>query len=126
MNVDADGLNQLAVRLDRAPATVRAAARSHVRATAANVETTAKQLAPVKSGTLKRSIHTRSDLDGLAADVGTDLEYARRVELGFVGTDSLGRTYDQAPRAYLGPALDRHSPDFVTGLARIASSRLLG
>lgn len=38
--------------------------------------------------------------------VGSKLKYARRMELGFVGTDSAGRTYDQAPRPYLRPAIN--------------------
>ena len=36
--------------------------------------------------------------------VGSDSPYARRIELGFTGHDSLGRYYDQAPRPYLLPA----------------------
>lgn len=31
--------------------------------------------------------------------------YARRLEFGFVGRDSLGRSYGQAPRPFLRPAL---------------------
>lgn len=38
--------------------------------------------------------------------VGSSAEYARRLELGFVGTDSLGRRYHQSPRPYIKPALD--------------------
>lgn len=37
--------------------------------------------------------------------VGTNVEYARRLELGFVGTDSAGRVVDQAPRPFLRPTL---------------------
>lgn len=33
--------------------------------------------------------------------------YAARVEFGFVGEDSLGRHYDQAPRAMVGKAVAR-------------------
>lgn len=40
--------------------------------------------------------------------VGSAAEYARRLELGFSGTDSRGRTYHQAPRPYLRPALDNN------------------
>jgi len=40
--------------------------------------------------------------------IGTNVEYARRLELGFVGTDSLGRTYNQKPRPHLIPAYERH------------------
>ena len=32
--------------------------------------------------------------------------YARRIEFGFVGLDSLGRYYNQAPRPYMRPAWD--------------------
>ena len=44
----------------------------------------------------------------LTGVVGTNVEYARRVEMGFVGTDSLGRTYNQAPNPYLRPALEKN------------------
>ena len=40
--------------------------------------------------------------------VGTNVEYARRLELGFVGTDSLGRTYNQKPRPHIIPAFEKH------------------
>jgi hypothetical protein len=39
--------------------------------------------------------------------VGSDSPYARRLEFGFVGVDSLGRNYNQAPRPHLRPALER-------------------
>jgi phage gpG-like protein len=38
--------------------------------------------------------------------VGTDVEYARRVEYGFSGMDSLGRRYNQPPNPYMRPAFD--------------------
>ncbi|MDG6245080.1 MAG: HK97 gp10 family phage protein [Methanolobus sp.] len=38
--------------------------------------------------------------------VGSTMEYARRLEYGFVGTDKLGRHYNQQPRPFLRPALD--------------------
>ncbi len=44
----------------------------------------------------------------LTGVVGTNVEYARRLELGFVGTDSKGRKYNQAPRPYLRPALHKN------------------
>lgn len=36
--------------------------------------------------------------------VGTNVEYARRVEFGFVGKDKLGRQYNQAAKPYLYPS----------------------
>jgi len=44
----------------------------------------------------------------MIGQVGTNLEYARRLELGFVGIDAKGRKYDQAPRPYLRPALEKN------------------
>jgi len=49
--------------------------------------------------------------------VGTNVEYARRLEKGFTGTDKLGRVIDQAPRPFLRPALDTN---------RDAITRILG
>jgi hypothetical protein len=37
--------------------------------------------------------------------IGTDVKYARRLEKGFVGKDSAGRTIDQKPRPFLAPGL---------------------
>jgi transcription elongation factor len=44
--------------------------------------------------------------------VGTNVEYGRRIELGFVGTDSLGRKYNQAAKSYLFPAFFSLENDF--------------
>lgn len=45
---------------------------------------------------------------GTTAYVGTDDPQGWRLELGFVGVDSLGRRYDVAPRPHLGPAITLH------------------
>lgn len=41
----------------------------------------------------------------LTIRVGSNLKYARRLELGFTGVDSLGRNVNQAPRPYLRSTL---------------------
>lgn len=46
--------------------------------------------------------------------VGTNVEYARRLELGFTGRDAAGRNVDQAPRPFLRPALANN----LTAIAR--------
>ena len=58
------------------------------------------------TGTLKGRITHEIDKANMRGRVGTNLEYARRLELGFVGVDSIGRRYNQAPRPYLRPALE--------------------
>ena len=42
----------------------------------------------------------------IALAVETDRAQARRLEYGFVGTDSLGRHFDQAPLPHHAPAVD--------------------
>ena len=42
---------------------------------------------------------------GAMCTIGTDLPYGRRLEFGFTGTDSLGRSYAQPPFAHVQPAL---------------------
>lgn len=37
--------------------------------------------------------------------IGTNMEYGPRLEFGFVGRDSLGRNYSQAPRPFLRPSI---------------------
>lgn len=56
-------------------------------------------------GTLLRSITTSVSAEALTGNINFRTEYARRLEYGFVGLDSLGRTYDQAPRPFARPAL---------------------
>ena len=69
------------------------------------IENDAKANAPYKTGTLRRSIHTEQG-DGMEVIVGTDLDYAARVEFGFMQADSLGRNYHQPAQPYLRPAWD--------------------
>ena len=94
------------------------------------VQNEAKRRAPFRTGTLRRSIHIGGHTD-LATDyqkpadvpelphptvstydvevyVGTNLEYARRIEYGFNQADSLGRVYNQAAQPYLRPAIDEN------------------
>jgi len=65
----------------------------------------AKKRAPYKTGTLRRDIRPELLEDGVVV-VGTSVPYARRIEFGFMGKDSRGRSYHQAARPYLRPAFD--------------------
>ena len=44
----------------------------------------------------------------LVKRIGSGMVYARRLELGFVGTDKKGRRINQAPRPFLRPAILRN------------------
>lgn len=72
------------------------------------VERDAKKLCPVSphGGHLRASI--TSEIEGTTGRIGSNKKYARRIELGFVGADSLGRVYNQKPQPYLRPALHKN------------------
>lgn len=68
----------------------------------------------IRTGNLARSIQTH------AAKVGAGkwqsatypgMAYGRRVELGFRGTDSLGRRFNQPPYPYLEPGFQKALPE---------------
>jgi hypothetical protein len=56
---------------------------------------------------------------GPVATAGTNAPQARRLELGFSGTDSIGRRYEQPPLPHWGPALDETAPKFAAAIAAI-------
>lgn len=87
-------------------------------------EAAAKANAPVLTGRLRDGIHTEVVTDAptnqtlmvtpvIAADnkYGFEPPYARRIELGFIGVDSLGRHYHQAPEPYMRPAKDEKASE---------------
>lgn len=70
------------------------------------------------TGDYRRSWNTRyfSGPGVEGANVGTNAPQGQRLENGFVGTDSLGRTYNQPPYAHVGPAVQETEPEFVREL----------
>lgn len=73
------------------------------------------------TGDYRRSWGTR--LSGNASytlgEVGTNAPQGRRLEFGFVGTDSLGRNYNQPPYPHVGPAVDEVEPLFIEALKKV-------
>lgn len=63
----------------------------------------------IVTGTLRRSIRNdginRVGFGIYTTTVGPSTEYGRRVEMGFKGTDSAGRTFAQPAYPYFGPAV---------------------
>jgi hypothetical protein len=58
--------------------------------------------------------------------VGPTIIYARRIELGFKGADSLGRVYDQAPNPYAKPAFEEVIPGIRETAISLVSRALKG
>lgn len=66
------------------------------------------------------TVEDEGDPSTVSRSVGTDRAQANRLEYGFVGTDSLGRTYDQPPYPHHGPAADVIEPLFELAMAKVA------
>lgn len=119
INVDVSELNRLAVTIDNAAKSIGPTGAAVVQKAALDVEATAKAFAPVDTGALRNSIGT--DVHGDASSrvvlavIGPTVEYGPYVEFG---------TSRMAPRAFMGPALDRHTPDFIAALEQVAKKGL--
>lgn len=117
MLIDSTQLNALTVDLGAATPRMREQAAKQTIQSALDIEGSAKGFAPVRTGTLWRSIHTEISSGGMHAEIGTDVEYSAYVEYG---------TSRMAPQPYMRPAFDRHAPEYVTGMASIAGDSVLG
>lgn len=73
------------------------------------------------TGDYRRSITMQMEESGAVAvaHVGTNAPQGRRLEYGFVGTDSLGRHYNQPPYPHWSPAIEEIEPQFVTALEAV-------
>lgn len=102
------------------------------------LEVEAKVNVPVLTGNLRDHIHTEVKVDEPERQVmvvtpvteasnpwGIDPAYARRIELGFVGEDSLGRMYHQPAQPYMRPARDTKGAEAVQAIKDSVKSELL-
>jgi len=109
--VKVDGLKQLQSKFKSLDGELQKALSDAVSAGAAVVERDAKIRVAVDTGNLRRSIKELKKIESsgkVESQVGSDMEYAARIEFGFADTDSRGRTYHQAAQPYLRPALDEN------------------
>lgn len=110
----ADGfaeVSRMALDLEKAAAEVRPKTAKIVAKAANDVETRAKQAAPVDTGNLRNSISTETASDGLSAVVGPTANYGAYVEYG---------TASMSPQPFMGPAWDVVEPGFVQALEELA------
>lgn len=75
----------------------------------------------VQTGDYRRSIvsEVRQSPDAIMAIVGTNKPQGRRLELGFIGVDSLGRHFNQPPYPHFAPAVAQIAPMFTAAVANI-------
>jgi hypothetical protein len=72
-------------------------------------------------GTLASSI-TYALSSPLEMIISVNVDYAKRMEYGFHGTDSLGRTFDEEGKPYAQPALDDNREEIEILMAQAASN----
>jgi hypothetical protein len=88
---------------------ITAGAIKGIELAAANIEADVKRTSPIDQGTYRASIHASppvvSDND-VYVEIGSAMPYACRLEWGFVGMDSLNRSYHQNERPHWRPAFD--------------------
>lgn len=114
-------INKLAADLATNAGRVGALGATVLKKSAAEVEAGGKSFAPVDTGALRNSIGTDFIGDGrtgsMTAEIGPSVNYGHFVELG---------TSRMAPRAFMGPALDRAGPGFVAAMEQLGAANLLG
>lgn len=69
-----------------------------------------KEQTPVVTGNLRASWHLKVGTEDLT--ISTGVEYARRVEYGFSGEDSAGRSYNQSGRGMLRKTVEA-APEII-------------
>lgn len=106
--VDTSEVTALGAQLAAATPKAQKLTEMVVKKSAKDVERIAKAFVPVDTGALKNSISAASS--GTTAVVGPTMEYAPYVEFG---------TRRMAQRAFMGPALDRVSPGFVSAMEQV-------
>lgn len=111
--VDVRGDGELVAKLKRLAAKATPAqARAALMAGGLPIQTAAAQKARVKTGTLRRSIHTETaeTSDGAVARVGTNVEYGPAQEFG---------TSRMSGQPYLRPAFDEKRGEALKEIERV-------
>lgn len=105
----------------KAPVKAAAITRHHgaLLVTAIKGEASGRPGPNAPSGDYNRSWNGRFRMEGTDAVyvAGTNRPQGLRLELGFVGADSLGRHYKQEPYPHAGPGLQKIEPAYLASLA---------
>lgn len=112
--IDVSELNALAIRLEGAGPRAVARADIALRKTSNDIVANAKVIAPVDTGFLRNSIGYEmvGGSDGLESRIGPTASYGYFLEVG---------TTTMAPRAFMGPSLDRYSGAFAQAMQQIGA-----
>lgn len=97
-----DGLDNLTKRLKSIEDDLTRGVASEIAASALRIEKDAKRNAPVNMGTLRRSIHTVSNLNGLTSSVIVGASYGAYLEFGTGGKVSIPSGYESYAAQFKG------------------------
>lgn len=105
---DFSAIRELAGDIRKSRGQVGAQSAKVIRKLAADIEATAKTLAPVDTGNLKNSIGADITGDGrsgtMTAEIGPTAAYGIFVEYG---------TFKMSPQPFMNPAADKYEPVFL-------------
>lgn len=101
-------------RIPQVRGAIREAVVAEVQKATFQVEALAKAKAPVRTGTLRRSIHSVFEAGGLRGIVGPSVGYGRYVELG---------TRRMGARPFMRPAAEAVLPQFKAAVQAIVRGR---
>lgn len=113
--VDTSQLNRLAANLGKAGIRGTRKAQQAIRKTALDIESKAKQFAPVDTGALRSSIGSTITGGGMSAVIGPTVAYAPYQEWG---------TSRMEAHPFMGPAVNAAEPGFVAAMEQIAAGVL--
>lgn len=106
--------------LDRITDEMKPKAGRIVRAYGNMILASAVRRAPVDTGFLINSMTANSEMiEPLTFRVQDGVVYGRRQELGFHGTDKLGRVYQQPARPFLKPAVEEFRDKFFASFKEL-------
>ena len=111
------GIPEFNLAIDGMVEAANVATREAVAKGAAKIQVKARDRSPVAHGANKRSIQVKGPIGagflGYMATIAPEMIYSRRLELGYTGTDALGRAYHEAGRPYLAPGLADAMPELA-------------
>ena len=143
VTIKVEGIEKAIKDLKRYQVVKKGAVKIALKESGLKVETAAKEMCVVDTGRLRGSISTNwsgsgkprgqtkspAKADdgvgqpigepGMNVAVGSNVKYARRIEHGFVGKDSLGRNYNQKGQPYLFPAYFMHEGEAIKRIGKI-------
>ena len=117
-SVEFSGLRRLKKKIKGYKKKMDSALKDEVDYTTKKIQNTARDNAPEVTGNLVDRYQHFISMNGKEGVVFNDAEYARRIELGFSGTDALGRHYEQKGQYPLTRAYKKEIKGFGKRLRR--------